>query len=72
MHKHSDRADTYHFELFDFVVVGSDIIPERDNVRIAFASLWMLVNAVSAIIAGLGFQLNGSATYKFCRVGVAS
>ena len=64
MRKHSDPEDAYHFRLFDFVVLGSQITAENDIVCITFGSLWMLLNALRSIIAGWGFQLNGDATGK--------
>jgi hypothetical protein len=34
MRKHNDPQDAYHFSLFEFVVLGSQVCPERDIVRI--------------------------------------
>ncbi len=58
--------------LFDFVVICSEIIPERDMVCINFSCLWMLANFFRAIITvtGWGFQLNTSITGTFCRASV--
>ena len=70
MLKHNDAADPYHLRLFDFVVLGSQVAAEHDLVRITFGSVWMLCNALRAIIAGWVFQLNGDVTGKFCNKSV--
>ena len=59
MRKHNDPEDAYHFRLFDFVVLGSQVTAEHDLVRITFGSVWMICNAYRAIITGWGFQMNG-------------
>ena len=56
--------------LFDFVVLGSQVTAEHDLVRITFGSVWMMLNAYRAIIAGWGFQLNGDVTGKYCNKSV--
>ncbi len=38
MRKHNDPEDAYHFSLFKFVVLGSQVSPERDIVHITFSS----------------------------------
>ena len=70
MGKHSDCAGPYYFELFDFGVIGSEIIAERDIVLLTFLLLWMLANALCTIIDGWGFQLNGDTTGTFCHASV--
>ena len=70
MLKHNDADDPYHLRLFDFVVLGSQVTAEHDLVRITFGSVWMLCNALRAIIAGWVFQLNGNVTGKFCNKSV--
>jgi hypothetical protein len=70
MTKHNNPADPFHFKLYDFLVLGSEIVAARDIVRITFSSMWMLLNALRAIIAGWGFQLNGDVTGKVCRVSI--
>ena len=67
IHTHNDPEDPYYFKLFEFVVLGSEFLPERDLALITVASLWMLANVLRAIIAGWGFQLNGDVTGKVCR-----
>ena len=66
MRKHNDPEDAYHFRLFEFHVLGSQVNAERELVRITFGSVWMILNAYSAIIAGWGFQMNGEVTDKYC------
>ena len=68
--KHNDPEDPYHFDLFDFVVLGSELLAQRDIVRITLSSPWMLLNALRAIIAGWDFQLNGDVTGKLCHSSV--
>ena len=70
MCKHNDLADPYHFKHYDFVVLCSELIAQRDIMLITVASLWMLANVLLAIIAGWGFQLNGYVTSKVCRTSV--
>ena len=54
--KHNDPEDPYHFGLFQFVVLGSELRAQRDIVRITLSSPWMLLNALRAIIAGWAFN----------------
>ena len=70
MRKHNDPEDPYHFDLFEFVVLGGELRAQRDIVRITIASPWMLANALRAIISGWVFQLNGDVTGKLCRASV--
>ena len=70
MRKHNDPEDPYHLDLFNFVVLGGELKAERDIVRIAISSPWMLSNALRAIIAGWGWQLNGDVAGKVCRASV--
>ncbi len=39
MRKHNDPEDSYHFSLFEFVVLGGQVSAERDIVRITFSSV---------------------------------
>ena len=66
MRKHNDPEDAYHFSLFEFVVLGSQISPERYIVRITSSCVWMILSAFRTIVAGWGFQLNGDVTSKLC------
>ena len=55
MRRHNDPEDAYHFRLFEFLVLGSQVTAGHDLVRITFGSVWMICNAFRAIIAGWGF-----------------
>ncbi len=70
MRKHNDPENAYHFLLFEFAVLGSQVSPERDIARITLSSVWMILNAFRAIVAGWGFQLNGDVTGKLCRKNI--
>ncbi len=70
MRKHNDLQDAYHFRLFEFVVLGSQVSAKRDIVRITFSSVWMILNAFRAIDAGWEFQSNGDVTGKLCRKNI--
>ena len=52
MRKHNDPEDAYHYRLFEYVVLGSQVSPECAIVRITFSSVWMILNAFRAIVAG--------------------
>jgi hypothetical protein len=56
--------------LFSAFVIGSDIKAERQVIHINFSSVWLLLNAVRAIETGWVVQLNGDATFGFCRADV--
>ena len=70
MRKHKDPEDPYHLDLFNFVVLGGELKAERDIVGITISSPWMLSNALLAIIAGWGWQLNGNVNGKLCHASV--
>ncbi len=50
--------------------MGMDIKPEYQVIHINFASVWFLLNAVCAIETGWVVQLNGDATFGFCRADI--
>ena len=52
------------------MVLGGELRAQRDIVCITISSPWMLANALRAIIAGWGWQLNGDVTGKLCRASV--
>jgi hypothetical protein len=56
--------------LFSTFVIGSDIKAERQVIHINFSSVWLLLNAVRAIKTGWVVQLNGNATFGFCRADI--
>ena len=65
-----DPAIDFHVSLYDYVVIGYELIAERDVVRINLSSVWMLANALRAIIAGWNFQLCADVTGNFCNCSV--
>jgi hypothetical protein len=48
-------------------VIGYELIAARDGVRINLPSLWMLANALRAIVAGWNFQLCADVPSNFCN-----
>jgi hypothetical protein len=68
--KHNDPAIDYHLPLYEYVVIGCELIAERDVVRINLSSLWMLANALRAIVAGWKFQFCADVTSNFCSRSV--
>ena len=70
MRKHNDPEDPYHFKLYEFVLLGSEFLAQRDIVRMTVSSLWILANVLRTIIAGKGFQLNGNVTGRVRRLSI--
>ena len=72
LERHNDPLASYCLPLYTaFVIqVGYDIKPERQVIQINFASTWFLLNAVRAIETGWVIQLNGDATFGFCRADI--
>jgi hypothetical protein len=68
--QHNDSEHEFHFDLFEPIIIGSDIQARRDLVHINITSPWFLFNAFRAIGCGWGIQLNGDATFSFCRTAV--
>ena len=56
MRKHNDPEDPDHFKLYDFAFLGSELIAERDIVRITVVSLWMLTNVLRPHHCWVGFS----------------
>ncbi len=52
VHKHSDQEDSYQFCLFDFVVMGSEVIAEHDLARINLSSLLMVAKLSACNCSG--------------------
>ena len=67
---HNDSEDSYCIPLHTAFVMGYDIKPERQLIKINFANKWFLLNAVRAIETGWVMQLNGDATFGFCRANI--
>ncbi len=70
MRQHNDQTDDYHLSLYEDVVIGHELIAFRDIVRIKLSLVWMLANALRAIVAGWIFQLSGDVTGNFCSRSV--
>jgi hypothetical protein len=68
--RHNDPTDSFCMPLFSAFVIGSDIKAERQVIHINFSSVWLLLNAVRAIETGCVVQLNGDATFGFCRADI--
>ena len=68
--RNNDPEDDFHFDLFSPIVIGRDINATRDIVHINLTSIWFLLNIFRVIASGWVFQLNGDATFSFCRVAV--
>jgi hypothetical protein len=62
--------DDFHFDLFTPVVIGRNLDAQRDIVHINLTFLWFFFNFLRVIASGWVFQLNGNATFSFCRVSV--
>ena len=65
--KHNDPDHAYHFDMFEPVVLGADIKVQGDLVYLQLSSPWFIFNMFRSMIAGWGTQLNGDATFNFCR-----
>jgi hypothetical protein len=50
--KHNDPSIDYHVPLYEYIVIGFELIAARDVVRMNLSSVWMLANALRAIVAG--------------------
>ncbi len=71
--QHNDPAIDYHLPLYEYVVIEYELIAKRDVVRINLSLLWMLANALCAIVAGWNFQLChlcADVTGNFCSRSV--
>ena len=68
--KHNDPADEYCLPLYSAFVLGSDFKAEREALHMSFSSAWFLMNAIRALECGWVVQLNGDATFGFCRAAV--
>jgi hypothetical protein len=66
----NDREGDFHFDLFTPVVIGRNLDAQGGIVHINLTSPWFLFNLLRVIASGWVFQLNGDATFSFCRVAV--
>ena len=68
--KHNDPAIDYHVPLYEYIVIGYELIAARDVVRMNLSSVWMLANALCVIVAGWNFELCADVTCNFCNRSV--
>jgi hypothetical protein len=70
VHKHNDPTDDYHLSLYEDVVIEHEMIACRDIVRINLSSVWMLANALRAIVAGWNFSsvVMSQENFVLCRL----
>ena len=68
---HNNEESDFHFNLYEPFVIGRDLNARDDIVYLNFSTIWHLCNFLRNIAAGWLLQINGDATYKVCRRGVA-
>ena len=68
--RHNDPRDPYCLPMYTSFVIGWDIKPARQVIQINFSNAWFLLNAVRAVETGWIVQLNGDATFGFCRADI--
>ncbi len=51
MRKHNDETNYYHPSLYEDIVIGHALVACPDIVQINLYSVWMLANALRAIVA---------------------
>jgi hypothetical protein len=61
--RNNDQSDNYSLHLHETFVLGYDIKPERHLIQITFCAL----NALHALETGWVIEINGDATFGFCR-----
>ncbi len=64
---HNNAESTFHFKMFDVIIIGKDLNPSDDIVYMNMTSLWHICNWLRAIDAGWIIQLNGDVTFKVNR-----
>ena len=64
---HNNAESTFHFKMFDVIIIGKDLNPSDDIVYMNMTSLWHICNWLRAIDAGWIIQLNGDVTIKVNR-----
>jgi hypothetical protein len=70
LRKHNDPNHDYCLPLISAFVIGGDIKPERQAILINMSAPWFVPNAIRALETGWVVQLNGDATFGFCRAAV--
>ena len=69
--EHNNLDSHFHFNLFEPFVISKSLKAKDDIVYLNFSSIWHLCNFLRNLGAGWLLQINGDATYKVCRRGVA-
>ena len=69
--EHNNPDSHFHFNLFEPFVISKSLKAKDDIVYLNFSSIWHLCNFLRNLGAGWLLQINGDATYKVCRRGVA-
>jgi hypothetical protein len=64
--KHNALTNENHLPLYNYVVIGHELIAERDIVRFNLSSPWMLANELCVIITEWNFQICADFTGNFC------
>ncbi len=68
--RNNDPDDEYHFNLFSPVIIGREVQAANDILHLNVTTPWFLLNVLSGIATGWVFQLNGDATFSFCKSAV--
>ena len=68
--RNNDPDDEFHLDLFSPVMIGRDIQAGNDILHLNITSPWFLLNVLRGIATGWIFQLNGDATFSFCKSAV--
>ncbi len=68
--RHNDPRDEHCLDLYQPYVLGHDIKDMRVMIHFNVSSPHCALNAVRSMEIGWGNQMNGNATYSFCRANV--
>ena len=70
LQRHNNPEDEYCLPLHQAFVLGHDIKAERALIHFCLSSPHLALNALRGIETGWGNQMNGDASFGFCRVNV--
>ena len=65
--RNNDSDDEYHFDLFSPVIIGRNVQAANDILHLNITSPYFILNILRGIATGWIFQLNGDATFSFCK-----
>ena len=68
--RNNNRDDEFHFDLFSPVIIGRDLQAVNGILHLNITSPWFLLNVLRGIATGWIFQLNGGATFSFCKSAI--